>query len=137
MNPIVSFCGLRSNNRAFLIPYGRIYAGRRVDTARQTFRLLQLKHNSSANEINGTLKTHKLALLSGDINPEQLKWLVPMNALAHKIKQALFVFGPRTGVPKAVNANFCRAARQAYVRDCRTHAGLDYQPAGTKMWWLP
>lgn len=60
-----------------------------------------------------------------------------MNALAHKIKQAVVVLGPRTEVPEAANDTVCQAARQAYVCRCRAHAGLDYQPAGTKMWWLP
>ena len=60
-----------------------------------------------------------------------------MKVSASKIAPTLVADeAPKPPVPPA-NDNVSRASMQAYIDSLRAHAGCDYQPASTKMWWLP
>jgi hypothetical protein len=127
-----------AHSRASLSAWLPPWAQRACEANGSGFRRhLQLKQNKARTETRDTRTTHRRALSPGGMTPGKLNRIAPMNALALMIKQALVVLRPNTDVPKAANDNVDRAVFQAYIRGCHAHAALDYQPAASKMWWLP
>ena len=67
-----------------------------------------------------------------------------MKQLAQSLKSAIHwihvgtvASRPVPGAPGPANDNLGSEALHAYLRRARCEAGMDYQSAASKMWWLP
>ncbi|MEI6643188.1 MAG: hypothetical protein WCL10_14200 [Novosphingobium sp.] len=67
-----------------------------------------------------------------------------MKQLAQSLKSAIqwihagsVTARPILGPADPANDNMDAGAMRRYLQRARSEAGMDYQPAASKMWWLP
>ena len=60
-----------------------------------------------------------------------------LTSAIHWIHAGSVAWRPRPGAAEPANDNLDALAMRAYLQRARREAGMDYQSAASKMWWLP